>query len=164
MFLSFVQLFCDPIGYSPGFTVHGISQARILEWDAISFSKVSSWPRNHTCIYCIIGGFFIADAPGNEASKFIFKVLINRALSMINLQICKRDPLMNPYSSLSLGTFIKVIKHTSVWQQDGSCNIVFQSPLISSRNVVIRHLWSTVRQENLKDHKGHFDTLHLKES
>ena len=27
-----------------GFSVHGISQARILEWVAISFSRVSSWP------------------------------------------------------------------------------------------------------------------------
>ena len=31
-----------------GFSVHGISQARILEWVAISFSKGSSWPRDWT--------------------------------------------------------------------------------------------------------------------
>ena len=38
--LSHVQLFCDPRDYSfPGSTVHGISQARILEWAAISFSR-----------------------------------------------------------------------------------------------------------------------------
>ena len=31
---------CDPMGYSlPGSSVHGILQARILEWVAISFSK-----------------------------------------------------------------------------------------------------------------------------
>ena len=30
----------------PGFSVHGILQARILEWVAISFSRGSSWPRN----------------------------------------------------------------------------------------------------------------------
>ena len=34
----------------PGFSVHGISQARILEWIAISFSTESSWPRDQTCI------------------------------------------------------------------------------------------------------------------
>ena len=34
---------CDPMDYSlPGSSVHGISQARILEWVAISFSKGSS--------------------------------------------------------------------------------------------------------------------------
>ena len=32
---------CDPIdGSPPGFTIPGILQARILEWVAISFSKV----------------------------------------------------------------------------------------------------------------------------
>ena len=34
-------------------SVHGIFQARILEWVAISFSKGSSWPRDWTRISCI---------------------------------------------------------------------------------------------------------------
>ena len=38
---------CDPMDCSqPGSSVHGISQARILEWVAISFSRGSSQPRN----------------------------------------------------------------------------------------------------------------------
>ena len=38
---------CDPIDSSlPGSSVHGIFQARILEWVAISFSRRSSPPRN----------------------------------------------------------------------------------------------------------------------
>ena len=42
---------CDPMGCSlPGSSVHGTSQARILEWVAISFSSRSSWSRNQTCI------------------------------------------------------------------------------------------------------------------
>ena len=45
---------CNPIGCSlPGFSVHGVSQARILEWVAISFSRGSSWPRDWTCVSCI---------------------------------------------------------------------------------------------------------------
>ena len=49
--LSRVQLFCDPMDCSPpSFSVHGISQARILEWVAISFSRASSWCRDQTCI------------------------------------------------------------------------------------------------------------------
>ena len=43
------------------FAVHGISQARILEWVAISFSRGSSRPRNRTlvsCISCIVRWFF----------------------------------------------------------------------------------------------------------
>ena len=31
--------------------VHGILQARILEWVAIPFSKGSSWPRDPSCLY-----------------------------------------------------------------------------------------------------------------
>ena len=34
-------------------SVHGILQARILEWAVISFSRGSSWPRDRTCIYYI---------------------------------------------------------------------------------------------------------------
>ena len=37
----------------PGSSVHGISQARILEWVAISFSSGSSQPRNRTWVSCI---------------------------------------------------------------------------------------------------------------
>ena len=41
--------FCDPIDCSPpGFSVHGILQARILESVAIPFSRESSWPRDWT--------------------------------------------------------------------------------------------------------------------
>ena len=49
------------MGYSlPGSSVHGISQARILERVAISSSRGSSWPRDETHFYvaCIAGGFF----------------------------------------------------------------------------------------------------------
>ena len=44
-------IFCDPMEYSPsGYSVHGILQARILQWVAIFFSRGSSWPRNQTPI------------------------------------------------------------------------------------------------------------------
>ena len=33
--------------------LHGMSQARMLEWVAIFFSRGSSWPRDQTCISCI---------------------------------------------------------------------------------------------------------------
>ena len=40
---------CDPMGYNlPGSSVHGIFQAIVLEWIAISFSRGSSWPRDRT--------------------------------------------------------------------------------------------------------------------
>ena len=43
---------------SPGSSVHGIFQARILEWVAISSSKGSSTHRNRTQVSCEAGGFF----------------------------------------------------------------------------------------------------------
>ena len=53
---------CDPMGFNPpGFSVHGILQARILAWVAIPSSRGSSQPRGQTrvsCISCIAGGFF----------------------------------------------------------------------------------------------------------
>ena len=45
---------CDPMDY----TVHGILQARILEWVAYHLSSGSSWPRNWTGASCIAGGLF----------------------------------------------------------------------------------------------------------
>ena len=45
---------CDPMDCSlPGSSVHGIFQARILEWVAISHSRGSSPTRDQTCISCV---------------------------------------------------------------------------------------------------------------
>ena len=45
---------CDPMDCTPpGFSVHGISQARIPDWVAISSSTGSSWPRDWTLVFCI---------------------------------------------------------------------------------------------------------------
>ena len=44
---------CSPMNY----TVHGILQARILEWVAIPFSRGTPQPRDHTQVSHIAGGF-----------------------------------------------------------------------------------------------------------
>ena len=44
----------DPMDCSrPGSSVHGIFQARILEWVAISFSRGTSQPRDRTWVSCV---------------------------------------------------------------------------------------------------------------
>ena len=54
-----VSTLCDPVDCSlPGSSIHGILQARILEWVAISFSRDSSLPKNPTGVSCIAGKFF----------------------------------------------------------------------------------------------------------
>ena len=56
---------CDPMGSSlPGSLVHGILQARILKWVAISFSKGSSQPRDQTQVSCIVDRRFTVWATG----------------------------------------------------------------------------------------------------
>ena len=65
---SFTQLcptLWDPMDCRPpGSSVHGISQARILEWVAISSSRGSSRPRDQTHVSCLAGRFFTTELPG----------------------------------------------------------------------------------------------------
>ena len=42
----------------PGSSVHGILQAKILEWVTIPFSKESYWPRDQIQVSCNAGRFF----------------------------------------------------------------------------------------------------------
>ena len=56
--VSCVHLFFDPMDCSPlCSSVHGILQARILEWVAVPSSRGSSQPRDQTEVSCIAGGF-----------------------------------------------------------------------------------------------------------
>ena len=71
MSLSHVQLFCDPMDCSlPGSSVHGIFQARVLEWLVISFSRGSSQPRDRTLLSCIAGRCFTIWATRETCSHF----------------------------------------------------------------------------------------------
>ena len=50
---------CNPMDYSLlRSSVHGIFQARVLEWVAISFSRGSSWPRDRTQVSRPVGRCF----------------------------------------------------------------------------------------------------------
>ena len=64
---SHVQLFATIWTGPPGSAVHGILQARILEWVAMTSSRGFSWPRDGThvsCGSCIAGRFFTTEPPG----------------------------------------------------------------------------------------------------
>ena len=61
LFTQSYPTLCNPMDCSLAGSVHGILQARILEWVFISFSRESSWLRDQTlvsCVSCIAGGFF----------------------------------------------------------------------------------------------------------
>ena len=68
--LQLCPTLCDPMNYSsPGFSVHRILQARILEWIAIPSSRRPSWLRDRTCVSCsscIAGGFLTTEPPGKS--------------------------------------------------------------------------------------------------
>ena len=75
LFAQSCPTLCDPMDCSlPGSSVHGILQARILEWVAISFSRGSSQPRDQTRVSCIAGRFFNHLNP-NCLSSFLKMVM-----------------------------------------------------------------------------------------
>jgi len=62
---SWVPLPSPPIDY----TVHGILQARIMEWVAVPFCRASSHPRDQTQVSCIAGRFLTSWAT-REAQEY----------------------------------------------------------------------------------------------
>ena len=70
---------CDPMDY----TVHGILQARILEWGAFPFSRGSSWPRNWTRVSHIAGRFFTSWATREVSVSLALTYLIIMCFGII---------------------------------------------------------------------------------
>ena len=61
---------CSPMDYSlQGSSVHGILQARILEWVAIPFSRGSSQIRDQTQVCCLASRFFTVFTLPGEFSE-----------------------------------------------------------------------------------------------
>ena len=104
---------CSP----PGSSVHGILQARILEWVAISFSRGSSQPWDRIRVSHIVGRFFTVWATASihtnscqidcgvgldnhvqfcsqyimkaRLTTFVYKAFIRQALNNLYSLICK---------------------------------------------------------------------------
>ena len=75
----------DPMDYSlPGNPIHGVLQARILEWVAISFSRGSSQPRDRTWISHIAGKLLTIEPDQREA--WSIEVMMTRMTIMITVQ------------------------------------------------------------------------------
>ena len=65
---------CDPTDCSlPASSIHGIFQARILEWVAIRFFRGSSQPRDRTQVSCITGRFFLLSKPPGKTYKYTYR-------------------------------------------------------------------------------------------
>ena len=70
-----IDSFATPWTVACRSSVHGILQARILEWVAISSSRGSSQPRDQTQVSCIAGRFFTIWA--NREALVYWSVLVN---------------------------------------------------------------------------------------
>ena len=84
---------CDPMDCStPGSSVHGILQARILEWVAMPFSKRSSQPRDWTQVSCIVGVFFTvwATREARLAAKYLW---FNISFMKYNWLLCPKGDI-----------------------------------------------------------------------
>ena len=106
---------CSP----PDSLVHGIFQARILEWGAISFSRGSSQPKGQNCISCISGiaGDTLLPCASWEALVTIVIKTVNqfrqkraedaRYADLPSLHTCMRG-WMGPVSTLTVKSVLHV--------------------------------------------------------
>ena len=144
--LSRVRL-CNPMDNSlPGSSVHGISQARILEWLAVSFSRETSRLRNWTRVTCLAGRFFITEPPGNphaciQQAKFDTK----KRLSWTSEHLCfegKGNAATYTYTIVPAGVGVRT------WNKHlGACKPFFfplwywSNNIKCSRLSVLMSLW-----------------------
>ena len=63
----------------PGSSVHGILQTRLLEWLAISFSRLSSQLRDPAWLVCVAGGFFLlpSEPPGKPTQRLSIVYIVS---------------------------------------------------------------------------------------
>ena len=77
---------CDPMDCSPpGSSVHGISQARILKWIAISFSRASYWPSCvsrasswPSCVSSLVGRFYTTEPPEKPPFPYMWVIILGK--------------------------------------------------------------------------------------
>ena len=68
--LIHVNVWQKPPQYSKVISLQFKKEKRILEWVAISSSRVSSWPRDWTCVSCLAGRFFTIEPPELDLKCF----------------------------------------------------------------------------------------------
>ena len=119
-------ILCDPMNCNPpDFSVHGISQSKILEWVAISFSRESSWPRDRTCISCLAGGFFTTSATWEAHDNILLLLLLSR---FSHVRLCNpRDgsppgsPMPGILHARTLEWVAISVFRESSWPRDRTC-------------------------------------------
>ena len=102
----FVTPYCSPSGFS----VHGILQARTLEWVGIPFSRGSSWPRDWTWVSHTAGRFSLSEPAGKCQSSLI--ILEWAVFPPISSEII--SAIKNGYFQGELSYYFIISTHKSV--------------------------------------------------
>ena len=100
-------LSCNTIDYGLPGSVHGISQARRLEWVAISFSRGSSQPRDRTHVSCIGRQTFYHWATRESLtshSKLLVKTTVRHHITPL------RWPLFKKQKIIGVGKYLKKLE------------------------------------------------------
>ena len=129
---------CDPMDCSPpGSSLHGILQARILEWVAISFSRGSSRPRDWTRVSLIPGRRFNLWATREAQIKV-----------MLNLTWVKN--LLKTWGELGVGVEERIFKYLKRF-----CNNYIQLIKVSLhfKETKTRNHWWWILDDMLKKKK-----------
>ena len=125
---------CNPMDFSPpGSSVHGILQARILEWVAISFSRGSARPRDKTWVSYIAGRLF-----SNWGTREVQRAKAYSILLLSDTHNNNNHPIWIQYLKMKRPIHIEVCL-AYLFSFDNS---VFY--LITRKNYII---WSPVRKD-----------------
>ena len=88
----------------PGFSIHEVFQARVLEWAAISFSRGSSQPRDWTQVSCIADRCFTAWTAREASIICIFKYFFNCEPLLSQSHFLWLWPIYHPFTRTLLIT------------------------------------------------------------
>ena len=147
---------CNPKDCSPpGSSVHGILQARILEWVAIPFSRGSSSSRDWTQVSCIAGRFFTIYTAVQilwaRESKVLwvnfrvpFKSIFHHIFARENAtKAASMMLLILNYQNFHLLHMASLISRT--WQEKAAWTMIYRSPTLYFRGHLI--IWNGVMRD-----------------
>ena len=86
----------------PGSSVHGISQASILEWVAVSFLRVSSRPRNRIQVSCIADRFFTDWTMRGTLVGYLCLIISSKVAVSLSASLQSFQGQENPFKSLCI--------------------------------------------------------------
>ena len=111
-----------PLGLQPiGSSVHGILQASILEWVAISFSRASSGPRDGSQVSCTAGRSFSISATREAAESIHISRVYSIYWAVRALRSCKKTSFNT--QGVKHATLLRWMKLWELQHQNGKPRI-----------------------------------------